>query len=538
MKKKHRFLERFWQNDRTNRTIVGGLIATQVIAYLLHVLQMMIPTVMIDWVLSKYTIQKLIWWAVASVGIYLVVQIMDGLFGGYLYFKYEIWLTQKKQEQMLARVMEKKVYEVEKYSEGYLMNLVFQDTGNIVSVSVQMLIRIPATCISILMTLLILWHFAPLLCMVQLFIIPLYIGATFLFQKRMEEAQTEQYVRRDTLHSTILNILNHKKAVKLARADGFFQNKIVQYYSDFLCFTLKYWRIFFCAEQLPTLVVQLGNLIMLICGIFLYMEGRLSLGMLVWVGTIGSLISEELKDLCTRFLRRMANGVSYDRVDEFDAATTTKAIGQYETDAQTISLEEIGIQIGGKFLYHIPEFATENTGIILLEGANGSGKSTLLNWMLEVAPPDIVQTGADSKIRFPERLFEKTSYLSSPDILFNGTVLDNILLGETKTAKTDEIMEMLGIDFTEKQVSTRPVNLSFGEQQKVFLARVLNRSSDYFILDEPTTNLDLATKQRLADYLRRLAEEKVIILIGHEKELQTIADKIYRIEERELIRVL
>ena len=538
MKKWHRFLERFWQNDNTNRGIVCGLIVTQIIAYLLHVFQMMIPTVMIDWVLDDYTIQKLLTWAAASAGIYLSVQIMDGLFGGYLYFKYEIWLTQKKQEQMLARVMEKKVYEVEKYSEGYLMNLVFQDTGNIVSVSVQMLIRIPATCISILMTLLILWHFAPLLCMVQLFIIPLYIGATFLFQKRMEETQTEQYVRRDTLHSTILNILNHKKAVKLARADGFFQNKIVQYYSDFLCFTLKYWRIFFCAEQLPTLVVQIGNLIMLICGIFLYMEGRLSLGMLVWVGTIGSLISEELKDLCTRFLRRMANGVSYDRVDEFDAATTTKAIGQYETDAQTISLEEIGIQIGGKFLYHIPEFATENTGIILLEGANGSGKSTLLNWMLEVAPPDIVQTGADSKIRFPERLFEKTSYLSSPDILFNGTVLDNILLGETKTAKTDEIMEMLGIDFTEKQVSTRPVNLSFGEQQKVFLARVLNRSSDYFILDEPTTNLDLATKQRLADYLRRLAEEKVIILIGHEKELQTIADKIYRIEERELIRVL
>lgn len=538
MKKWHRFLERFWQNDNTNRGIVCGLIVTQIIAYLLHVFQMMIPTVMIDWVLDDYTIQKLLTWAAASAGIYLSVQVMDGLFGGYLYYKYEIWLTQKKQEQMLARVMEKKVYEVEKYSEGYLMNLVFQDTGNIVSVSVQMLIRIPATCISILMTLLILWHFAPLLCMVQLFIIPLYIGATFLFQKRMEEAQTEQYVRRDTLHSTILNILNHKKAVKLARADGFFQNKIVQYYSDFLCFTLKYWRIFFCAEQLPTLVVQIGNLIMLICGIFLYMEGRLSLGMLVWVGTIGSLISEELKDLCTRFLRRMANGVSYDRVDEFDAATTTKAIGQYETDTQTISLEEIGIQIGGKFLYHIPEFATENTGIILLEGANGSGKSTLLNWMLEVAPPDIVQTGADSKIRFPERLFEKTSYLSSPDILFNGTVLDNILLGETKTAKTDEIMEMLGIDFTEKQVSTRPVNLSFGEQQKVFLARVLNRNSDYFILDEPTTNLDLATKQRLADYLRRLAEEKVIILIGHEKELQTIADKIYRIEERELIRVL
>lgn len=538
MKKWHRFLERFWQNDNTNRGIVCGLIVTQIIAYLLHVFQMMIPTVMIDWVLDDYTIQKLLTWAAASAGIYLAVQVMDGLFGGYLYYKYEIWLTQKKQEQMLARVMEKKVYEVEKYSEGYLMNLVFQDTGNIVSVSVQMLIRIPATCISILMTLLILWHFAPLLCMVQLFIIPLYIGATFLFQKRMEEAQTEQYVRRDTLHSTILNILNHKKAVKLARADGFFQNKIVQYYSDFLCFTLKYWRIFFCAEQLPTLVVQIGNLIMLICGIFLYMEGRLSLGMLVWVGTIGSLISEELKDLCTRFLRRMANGVSYDRVDEFDAATTTKAIGQYETDAQTIYLEEIGIQIGGKFLYHIPEFATENTGIILLEGANGSGKSTLLNWMLEVTPPDTVQIGIDSKIRLPEKLFEKTAYLSSPDILFNGTVLDNILLGETKTAKTDEIMEMLGIDFTEKQVSTRPVNLSFGEQQKVFLARVLNRNSDYFILDEPTTNLDLTTKQRLADYLRKIAEEKVIILIGHEKELQKIADKIYRIKDRKLIRVL
>lgn len=131
MKKWHRFLERFWQNDNTNRGIVCGLIVTQIIAYLLHVFQMMIPTVMIDWVLDDYTIQKLLTWAAASAGIYLSVQVMDGLFGGYLYYKYEIWLTQKKQEQMLARVMEKKVYEVEKYSEGYLMNLVFQDTGNL-----------------------------------------------------------------------------------------------------------------------------------------------------------------------------------------------------------------------------------------------------------------------------------------------------------------------------------------------------------------------------------------------------------------------
>ena len=69
MKKWHRFLERFWQNDNTNRGIVCGLIVTQIIAYLLHVFQMMIPTVMIDWVLDDYTIQKLLTWAAASAGI-------------------------------------------------------------------------------------------------------------------------------------------------------------------------------------------------------------------------------------------------------------------------------------------------------------------------------------------------------------------------------------------------------------------------------------------------------------------------------------
>lgn len=85
-------------------------------------------------------------------------------------------------------------------------------------------------------------------------------------------------------------------------------------------------------------------------------------------------------------------------------------------------------------------------------------------------------------------------------------------------------------------VVTQPLNLSFGEQKKIFLARAMNRDFKFLILDEPTINLDIETKQRLSAYLNKFAQEKAILLIGHEKELAQIATHIYEIADGELIR--
>lgn len=529
-----RFLKRFITVNGKSIIIVCGLMVAQIVKYLLSIIQMMIPTVMIDWLLPQFSIKKLVLWVIDGLIVYLTIQILEGTFSGYLYFKYEILLTEQKIEKMIGQVMDKKVYEVEKYSEGYLMNLVFHDTVNVVSISVQMLVRIPATCICIFGTLWLLWKIAPILCVVQLFLIPLYVVAMFIFQKKMEVAQAAQRARKDELDSGILNILSHKKAVKLAKRDGFFMNYIISKYSKYIHFILKYWRIYFCAEQVPIIVVKIGNMAMLVCGIWLYMNNKLSLGMLVWVGTIGSLISEQLKDLCTRFLRRMANSASYDRVDEFDEQETKVETAKYNDKENKIEISDMDIIIDKKKLYHIPRFEIMQKGIILIEGANGSGKSTLLNWLLELIPKDIGKVEVQN-VTLPADMFERTSYLSSPDILIEGTVLDNILLGSEKNARTDSLLEMLGIDFADKKVVTRPINLSFGEQQKIFLARVLNRNFEYLILDEPMTNLDIITKQRLIGYLTKLAKEKFIVLIGHEQGLEDISSRIYKIEDGELM---
>lgn len=534
IEKWHRFLERFWTADAKNIGIVCGLIALQVVTYLLKVLEMTIPSVMIDWVLPGFTMKKLEIWAAAGLLIYIAVRAAEGIFSGYLYFKYEILLTEKRTEEMMQQVMEKKVHEVDQYNEGYLMNLVFNDVTNVVSVSVQMLIRIPATCICIAATLILLWEISPALCLVQMIMIPLYVMATFAFQKEMQKVQIAQREKKDVLDSSILSILNHKKAVKLTKRDDFFQQYIISRFQKYIVFILKYWRVFFKSEQFPMLVVNCGNMAMLGCGIWLYIHGRFSMGMLVWVGTIGSLLSEQLKDLCTRFLRRMANDAAYLRVDEFKDQKGGKSVSDYEYEGDETEICRAEISAGGKYLYEIPEFKIREKGLILLEGANGSGKSTMLNWLLDIIPMENGKLKEDGKVKLAKDMFERTSYLSSPDILVNGAVLENILLGDEKSEKTDEILKMLGIDFADKEVVTKPLNLSFGEQQKIFLARALNRKSDYLFLDEPTTNLDIETKKRLLEYLKKLSDEKCIVLIGHDKEMEEIADDIYRIENGSL----
>ena len=93
---------------------------------------------------------------------------------------------------------------------------------------------------------------------------------------------------------------------------------------------------------------------------------------------------------------------------------------------------------------------------------------------------------------------------------------------------------LLGIDFEDKLINSNPINLSYGQQQKLNLLRVLSTESKYVILDEPMSNLDTKTQKNLKNYLVSLKGEKTIVLIMHDDQMDEFADKILRINDKSL----
>ncbi len=92
---------------------------------------------------------------------------------------------------------------------------------------------------------------------------------------------------------------------------------------------------------------------------------------------------------------------------------------------------------------------------------------------------------------------------------------------------------MLGIDFEDKEIASNPINLSYGQQQKLALYRVFASDTPVFFLDEPLSNLDIETQEKVLAYIKSLKGIKTMLVVMHSSELDDIADGIILIRDHQ-----
>lgn len=184
-----------------------------------------------------------------------------------------------------------------------------------------------------------------------------------------------------------------------------------------------------------------------------------------------------------------------------------------------IEIKDLTIIRGGRTV--IQNFnATINSGLITaIIGPNGSGKSSLL-----AAIAGDIPTSAGS-ITFDGREITTLSLLEQAEIRsvvlqdrsywLSYSVREVIAMGQSATsiARIDEVLSSLDmVDFAEQSVTT----LSGGEAQRVEIARALIRDSDIYLLDEPLSAQDTASKARIIAILKRLRDQgKTVLVIAH-----------------------
>ena len=124
--------------------------------------------------------------------------------------------------------------------------------------------------------------------------------------------------------------------------------------------------------------------------------------------------------------------------------------------------------------------------------------------------------------------------------LLRGSVADNILLGDPR-ASADRVRRAAALAgahaFIEELPSGyetrvgdggRPV--SPGEGRRIALARAFLRDAPLVILDEPTSDLDPASVERVAGAVERLRAGRTMLLIAHRQELVSLADRVVLLE--------
>ena len=181
---------------------------------------------------------------------------------------------------------------------------------------------------------------------------------------------------------------------------------------------------------------------------------------------------------------------------------------------------------------------------IAIIGASGSGKSTLLKVVAGFHQPTHGQLTVDGKAASFAGLRGLAFYQQPEDILFEGSVLDNLRVFQTDISRricqaaldtlglTDCIQQLpAGLDTV---ISEANPQLSSGQRQRLLLGRALCCNKPLLVLDEPTANLDAASAQRVMQALHNSG--KTLLVALHDASLLPGFDQVWEVVSGRLVR--
>jgi ATP-binding cassette subfamily F protein 3 len=173
-------------------------------------------------------------------------------------------------------------------------------------------------------------------------------------------------------------------------------------------------------------------------------------------------------------------------------------------------------------LLSVPDLKLLRGGRAAVVGANGSGKTTLLQTLLDENQP------LEGSIKLGDNV-EVGYYRQNLDNLPLGrTVLDAFL--EAKNILISDARQYLARFLFRGDDVFKPVDLlSGGEKSRLALARLLILEPNFLVLDEPTTHLDIPSREALEQIL--LSYTGTMLFVSHDRQLiSLIADQIWNIQ--------
>jgi|TARA_B100001939_G_C16803886_1_gene556881 cobalt/nickel transport system ATP-binding protein len=157
-------------------------------------------------------------------------------------------------------------------------------------------------------------------------------------------------------------------------------------------------------------------------------------------------------------------------------------------------------------------------------GPNGAGKTTFilhLNGILGNLDDSIYINNLSINEDNLKKIREKVGivFQDPDDQLFMPTVLEDVMFGPKNFGYTNEEAESKAIEALEKVkmkefLNKPPHHLSFGQKRKVAIASVIAINPELIVLDEPSSNLDPASRRELIEILKNL--DVTIILVTHD----------------------
>ncbi len=363
--------------------------------------------------------------------------------------------------------------------------------------------------------------------------------------------------RKNLYFSRVFYLKDYAKELRLNPAGEMIERRYDKNVKDRLKtiapYLKKQWQLYFCQECLPmTLLINLG--ITVLMGYKAIVTKEIGLGDFAATFNGATAISNSVFALTSWIaIGVRENGLFIGKFRKFMNAKEKIIDGDLKTVYEkppTIKLENVTFCYPGN---DEPSLRNINIEIepyqkVALVGYNGAGKTTLTNLLLrlyDATEGRITVDGIDIKDWEISSYHKNFAAVFQDFALFGASVGENVAMDdEHDEEKVLSALRESGFDkelydgtdsILLREFDDDGLSLSGGEAQKVAVARAFYKNCPFAILDEPSANLDPVSEYALNDAMSRAAKDKTVIFISHRLSTTVMADKIYMLENGEVV---
>lgn len=479
---------------------------------------------LIDKIIVAHKFSLLPEWFWGTIILVLFGEIWNMFIGQYLPIKVDLMMSIRISRDGLMNLIHMSQKNYSEKDKGYYYNVITNSAFTYGSMYEQFYIQFIANALVVLIILSLVFYINPFMGLLFLLYVPIVAVSTKKPGDVIAKYQEKGMPTQDDFLAETRNIIESKREINIARADKYYYDRYYKSSGKYLDFITRFRFFENMATNLPLLINRVYNVIVLGAASYLCFQGKLTIGTILLLYQFLSYYSSPVSEVFRILTRNNVNKPNYERIEDLDKRSGESAgFGKLRVSDNFAEFHNFNLYRDSNeqnLLFHINDMTIPKNSFIIIKGENGSGKSMLINYITGYLDEHF-GTG-NCKIAAD---INKAAYLTYPALIVNGSFQDNML-----GIQADEnIRKMLRIDFDNKEISSNPINLSYGQQQKLNLLRVLSSEASYLFLDEPMSNLDVETQKSLCNYLISLKKKKTIVLIMHDNSLDSFADKIIRI---------
>ena len=467
----------------------------------------------------NYYKNKLIIYLSKQISIYLNKEVINKFFNlPYLFFK------NKSTSEVISRINDLEIFKE-----------IF--TSIIVSLSINIIL--------IIVSMIVLLSINIKLFIINIISLVLYFIIVISFKNSFSK-RTEQLLDNKSIYNKILN--ENIYSYESNRNINQINNKILKIedkYKDYIHSESKYNILFNKQLTIKDILFIFTNILSLSISILLIINNSLTIGRLFLYTSIVYYFIEPIKEILDlgpniNYLKSI-----YNRINDLLLVKEKEDIKDKYKIKGDIKINNIC------YSYNNIDYIIKNINLeipykskYLIYGKSGLGKSTIIKILLKYLGDykgNIKIDNNDLKNISRESIQDSFTYVSQNNYITNDTIKNNIIydrdiddndykkiidicnlntLIESKYLKDNFVIEDNGF------------NISGGERQKIILARSLLKDSNYIILDEALSEVDVYEEKQILNKIFDYCKDKTLIYISHKKEIISMFKEKYKIERK------